>query len=379
MGVIEADTAIIYGRVVDRFKTEAPVSGYYKLVVVPGFSDGHMHPQVVDAGLLPGRRWRDSYDWLENRVLRVNEASLRADIELSTRLARLVFMRSLLEGVTLAVVTGRLEANVRAWLGLRARPRVVFLPTVMDRRGWPSVEEVAVGASRLSRLLEDGVARIGVFLHSLKTSSPETARKSLALASKLRTVMGMHLSEGVKEVGLLKSVLGPGPYPVPIAAVHCTEEEDLPPGVYCVSCPKSNLVLYGRTRRSLAGVHGFGSDWPLLLGTVARHLDVITSMFRAGYEAILSRATAGGYRVYGMPAGGDLVAYDSGFDSLIAGRAKPSLVVVNNSVAVNEGRLVGEELSLIEVEKLIANAVREAIEKHPGGVINERVTGRFSQ
>ena len=365
LGVVEADEAVVYGRIVEGFRAPAPVSGHYRLLVIPGFSDGHMHPQVVDAGLVPGRRWRDSYDWLENRVLRVDEASLRADLELSSRLARLVFMRSLLEGVTMVAVTGRLEANVRAWLGLRAKPRAVFLPTVMDRRGWPSVEEVAAGADRLSRLLEDGVARIGVFVHSLRTARPETARKGLALAASLRTVLGLHLSEGVREAGLLRRVLGWGPYPVPIAAVHCTEDEELPPGVYCVSCPLSNLVLYGRTRRSLAGVHAFGSDWPLLLGTVASHLKTITRAFGSNYEAIMWRATVGGYRVYGMPSQGDFVAYDSSLRDLLSGRAKPRLVVVNGAVAVDEGVIVGEGYTLPEVESMIRDAVREALEKHP--------------
>jgi len=375
LGVIEAEEAVIYGRIVEGFRTHAPVSGHYRLLVIPGFSDGHMHPQVVDAGLVPGRRWRDSYDWLANRVLRVDEASLRADLELSSRLARLVFMRSLLEGVTLTAVTGRLEANVRAWLTLKWKPRAVFLPTVMDRRGWPSVEEVAAGARKLSKVLEDGVARIGVFVHSLRTASPETARKSLSLASSLRTVLGLHLSEGVREAGLLESILGSGPYPVPIAAVHCTEEEELPAGVYCVSCPLSNLVLYGRTRRSLAGVHAFGSDWPLLLGTVARHLGVIFRVFRASYEAVLWRATVGGYRVYGMPLQGDMVAYDAGLADLVSGRARPKLVTVAGNVVVEEGRLHGEDLALEDVERLIGEAVREALERYPSQVAGERLPG----
>ncbi len=369
MGVVEADEAVVYGRIVEGFRAPAPVSGHYRLLVMPGFSDGHMHPQVVDAGLVPGRRWRDSYDWLENRVLRVDEASLRADVELSSRLARLVFMRSLLEGVTLAAVTGRLEANVRAWLGLRVKPRAVFLPTVMDRRGWPSVEEVAAGVERLSRLLEDGVARIGVFVHSLRTARPETARKGLDLAASMRTVLGLHLSEGVREAGLLRKTLGSGPYPVFIAAVHCTEEEELPSGVYCVSCPQSNLILYGRTRRSLAGVHAFGSDWPLLLGTVANHLKTITRVFGSSYEAILWRATVGGYRVYGMPSQGDFAAYDSSLGDLLSGRARPRLVVVDGSVAVEEGVLVGEGYSLQEVEFMIRDAIGEALEKHPARTV----------
>ncbi len=377
MGFIEADEAVVYGRLVEGFKAPAPVSGHYKLVVIPGFSDGHMHPQVVDSGVVPGRKWKDSYDWLYNRVLRVDEAGIRADVEFSAKLAKLVFMRSLLEGVTLAAVTGRLEANVKAWLSLKAKPRVVFLPTVMDRSGWPSVEEVALGARRLARLLEDGVARIGVFLHSLRTASQETARKSLRLAANLRTVMGLHLSEGVKEASLLSSVLGSGPYPVPLAAVHCTEEERIPSGVYCVSCPLSNLVLYGRTRKSLAGVHAFGSDWPLLLGTVSRHLGVIRSSFRASHDAILWRATVGGYRVYGMPSQGDLVAYDEGLSELITGKAVPRLVTVAGSLAVYEGKLVAEDLELREVEGMIKEAIKEAIERYPSSMSGEeRVASR---
>ena len=365
MGVLEAEYAVIHGKIVEGFRAPFKEDAWYRVVVVPGFSDGHAHPQVVDAGLEPGRKWMDSYDWLENRRLRVDEAKLRADKALSSKLAKLVFLRSVLEGTTLIAVTGRLEANVSAWLSLPEKPRVIFLPTVMDRPGWPGVAEVERAALKLAKMLEDGTARIGVFVHSLRTARPETVRRALRLASRLGTLMGMHLSEGLREASLLREVLGRGPYPATIVGVHCTEEEDLPPGVYCVSCPASNIVLYGRTRKSLSGVHNFGSDWPLLLGTVPRHLGVILGAFRGMLEEVLRRATTGGYTTYGMPHQGDMVAYDDDLSKVLAGYSRPKLVAVAGRPVVMEGRTIVTGLTLRDVEAAIREAVREAIDVYP--------------
>ncbi|MCE4610386.1 MAG: hypothetical protein F7B17_00250 [Desulfurococcales archaeon] len=377
MGYIEAETAIVFGRVVHGFRMRWREDLWAKTLVVPGFSDGHAHPQVVDPGAGVGaRRWRDSYHWLSTRRLRVDEASLRADLRLSSRLAELTFARALLEGVTLIAVTGRLEANVEGWLRLGGAPRAVFLPTVMDRRGWPSVGEVAVAARRIRRLLADGLARVGVFVHSLGTARPESVRAAMSFAASERTVMGMHLSEGVAEAGRLREVLGPGPYPVRIAAVHCTESEDLPGGVYCVSCPLSNIILYGRTRKSLSGVLAFGSDWPLLLGTVPRHLSLPLSLSPGSLDSVLYRATMGGYRIYNMPFQGDFAAYDEGVERVLMGKARPRFVAVAGRMVVDEGRLAARGYSLAEVEAMIADAIAEAFEEHGLGDVKPRVAAR---
>lgn len=369
MGYIEAETALVHGRVVHGFRMRWRESLWFKTIVVPGFSDGHAHPQVVDPGA-GGGPWSNSYDWLESRRLRVDEAAVRADIDLSARLAALTFARALLEGVTLIAVTGRLEANVKGWLSVGGAPRAVFLPTVMDKKGWPSVEEVARAAERLRGMLADGLARIGVFVHSLGTARPETVRAALAFAASKRTVLGMHLSEGLPEAERLREVLGPGPYPTRIVAVHCTEPEDLPRSVYCVSCPASNMILYGRTRPTLDGVYGFGSDWPLLLGTAARHVRLALSISPRSVSMTLYRATTGGYIVYEMPFQGDFAAYDDSLERVLEGRAKPVYVSVAERPIVAEGRLQPWGYTLGEVESLIRDAVREAFEKHGLGDVD---------
>ncbi|GBF09449.1 hypothetical protein apy_11740 [Aeropyrum pernix] len=367
MGFIESEIAVVYGRIVEGFRAPYKEDLYFKTVIVPGFSDGHMHPQVVDAGLEPSRVWSNSYEWLETRRLRVDEAAVRSDLDLSSRLAAAAFSRSLLEGVTLVAATGRLSANVRGWLSLPSRPRAIFLPTVMDRAGWPSIREVEVEIERLEGLLRDGLAKIGVFVHSLGTAKPESVRRALQTAARRRSIMGMHLSEGLPEAGRLVDVLGRGPYPARIVAVHCMEVEDLPTGVRCVSCPASNQILYRRTRPTLEGVDGFGSDWPLLIGTIARHLPLINKLYPGRLQEILYKATIGGYRAYLALHDGDFVAYDASLEDVLAGRALPVWVSVAGKPAVVEGRLSGSGYGYGEVLSIIRRLIKEAIEKHGDG------------
>ncbi|MCE4602321.1 MAG: hypothetical protein F7C08_03970 [Desulfurococcales archaeon] len=365
MGYLEAGEAIIYGRYVEGVRIRHVIDEYYDLVVIPGFSDGHMHPQVVDAGLEPGVLWRHSYEWFENRRLVVDEAGIRSDLKLSSMLASLVFKRSLLEGTTLVAVTGRLEANLRAWLSLREKPRTVFLPTVMKRRGWASVSEVSDVAQRYVKYLDDGLARIGVFVHSVRYGA-SMLRDALLLAKRLGSVVGIHVSEGIREMEELARLAGGPPYPARIVGVHCMEDEDPAYyGVTCISCPYSNHLLYRRTRRSISGITGFGSDWPLLVGSVGSHIKMITSLFKEDPVGILKRATMGGYKAYGMRHQGDMVAIDGGLRRLLEGRARVRLVTVNNRLVVREGRLVSTGESLKDVTRKIQAAIMQAKHLYP--------------
>ena len=365
MGYLEAGQAIVYGRLVEGFRVPFARDEYYDLVIVPGFSDGHAHPQVVDAGLVPGVKWRNSYEWFEGRQLSVDEAAIRSDLRVASRLALLTFKRALLEGTTMIAVTGRLEANVRAWLSLPGRPRVVFLPTVMNRRGWMTVDQIAGIAERYSKYLDDGMARIGVFVHSLRYGKGMLA-SALKAARRLGSIVGIHISEGVREMHLLRREAGGPPYPARIVGVHCTEDED--PSLYgvtCIGCPYSNLILYGRTRKTLSGISGFGSDWPLLIGSVGSHMGLIGSIFGEGFVEAVKRATIGGYRSYGMRPQGDLVAFDGGLEALRRGRARPRLVAVNGKPVVVEGVLVYSGESLSDVLREIRSAVAEVKRMFP--------------
>lgn len=363
MGTLEADTAIVYGRIVENFKMKFPIDAHFSTIVIPGFSDGHAHPQVVDGDSSPEKRWEHSYDWLENRRLIVDEAAVRGDVELSSRLSRLTLARAVLEGTTLIVLTGRLLANANALLSLKRRPRVVLLPTIMDKRGW-TIDVARGDYARVTSLVSDGHVRLGVFVHSLRTAKRETIEEAVSMAASMGAVMGLHLGEGVPESDLFVESFGRPPYSVRIVPVHCIDDEIRELGISCVACPATNLMLYGRTRKDLAGIAAFGSDWPLLIGTVARHIGLIRRAWKASPEEILSRATVGGYRLYGIGYDGDVVGYDERIGEVMSGRALPKMVSVGWEIAVWEGRLAEEGVSVRELEKEIEEAVREAVERY---------------
>ena len=372
MPAIEADTAIVYGRVVENFRVSSPVDAYFDLVVVPGFSDAHAHPQVIDAGVRPGLRWRHSYEWLARRSLVVDEASLRADLELSARLAELALKRAVLEGTTLVALTGRLEANVAAWRRLQARPRTVFMPTIMDRGGWPSLWSVKGLIEHIEGVLEDGLARLGLFVHSIGMVSRATLVSAFKYAAHRGMPLGIHLGEGRRESHLLRALVGLVVEGVKLIPVHCIEDDPPTPSSACVSCPVSNLLLYGRTRRKLAGVLAFGSDWPHLVGTVASHLPIILRVHRGMVEEVFRRLTVGGYVAYGLPWKGDLVAFDAKLSRLSETFEPPRLVLVSWRPVVVEGEVQWTGERLVDVVRETREAVREAIDLYstgdPGGV-----------
>ncbi|MCX8196400.1 MAG: hypothetical protein N3F67_04915 [Acidilobaceae archaeon] len=366
MGLLEASVAVVHGKVVENFRMPSAEDAYYETLIIPGFSDGHAHPQVVDGGVREGRRWSDSYDWLERRELAVDEVKVRRDLELSKRLARLTLLRGLLEGTTLMALTGRLLANVKALLSLKHRPRAVLLPTVMDRAGW-TLEEVREDYAKASYLVGDGMARMGIFVHSLRLAKESTVREAISLAAKSGAVLGLHLGEGVSERGRFLEVFGRPPYSIRIVPVHCIDDDMSSLGLSCVACPATNVMLYGRTRRDLSGISAFGSDWPLLLGTTPMHLPLMLRAFRDSPLSLLRSATVGGYRLYNVPHDGDYVAYDASLEEVLRERRPPSLVVVNEEVAVREGRLVEGGYALSDVRKAVEEAVKEALDLYGNG------------
>ncbi|MEM2223322.1 MAG: hypothetical protein QXR02_07440 [Acidilobaceae archaeon] len=366
MGFIEADLAVVYGRIVENFRVPFSEDLYFKTVVVPGFSDGHAHPQVVDGGVRPGLRWSDSYDWIRSRDLVVDEVMIRRDVALASRLSKLTLYRSLLEGTTLIALTGRLLANVKALLSIRVKPRVVLLPTVMDRVGW-TLSEVKEDYERVRLLVSDGFARMGVFIHSLGLASRSTIVDAIKVAVESGGILGLHLGEGVSEIGEFKSIFGNPPYSIRIIPVHCIDDDVSSIGLNCVACPSTNIILYGRTKSTLIGVSSFGSDWPLILGTIPRHLPLITRLYRGQLELILKNITIGGYRTYNVSHEGDIVAYDEKLDQVIDGRSKPKLVTINWEIAVYEGALKETSYNIGDVEKQITEAVKESIELYGHG------------
>ncbi|MEM1522466.1 MAG: hypothetical protein QXU69_05540, partial [Thermofilaceae archaeon] len=145
-----------------RLKLGGAGSLYVETAIAPGFADAHAHPQVVDVG---EGLWSNSYEWMSKRRLRVDEAALRADIDLSSRLAEASMLRALLEGVTLMALVGRAEANLLAYRRMPVKPRVVVMPTILDViRGWPTTWSAANLVISLSHL--DSRVPMGLFVHS---------------------------------------------------------------------------------------------------------------------------------------------------------------------------------------------------------------------
>jgi len=95
MGVIEAGIAVVHGRIVEGFRAPFREDAYYDVVLVPGFSDGHAHPQVIDGGLRRGVRWRDSYEWIRGRDMVVDEVMVRRDLSVASKLSYLTMVRAL--------------------------------------------------------------------------------------------------------------------------------------------------------------------------------------------------------------------------------------------------------------------------------------------
>ncbi len=368
MPVLEAGLAVIRGSIIrENAKIPFPVDAYYDVVFLPGFSDAHAHPQVVDAGLYPGAKWRSSYEWLLYRRMSVDEALVRADIGLSSRLAELALKRALLEGTTLIAFTGRFEANLKAFTRLSGKPRLVVLPTVMKRRGWYLPSQVEEAYRSYSKFMKDRLLRAGVFVHSIAYGGPDLLEAGLRLARRIRGPFGIHLSEGVSEKGEFEKLTCCIRDNVRIVAVHCLDDDYRSLGVRCASCPASNLILYSRYLGKLERATSFGSDWPHLVGTVGRLLPVLRALYRGREREYLYRATIGGYLDYGVAWNGDIVAYNGSLSSILEGRSLPNLVAVAGKIVVSEGRLVDTGESIRDIERETLEVIEYASEVYGDG------------
>ena len=345
---------------------EGAGSLYVETVIVPGFSDAHAHPQVVDVG---EGRWSNSYEWMKQRRLAVDEAALRADTELSSKLAAAAMLRALLEGVTFMALVGRAEANIAAYRRLPVKPRILIMPTILDTmRGWPSTWSATSIVMALSKL--DSNVPFGLFAHSLGNLSPKSLRAAYVTAQSFGIPFGIHLNEGVDEMDKLVSLLGlERGRDSGIIAVHCIVDGDFKEyGIRVVHCPASNLKLYGRTLTHVGKVDALGSDWPLLLGSSLRAFKAAVEVHGVRHARfLLDRATAGGYRVYGVRWGNDWVGFDASLEKVLEGSCEPSFVSVDGRLVVSEGIIRELALSRRDVENMVEELVKLAIEKYPVG------------
>ncbi len=367
MGQLEADIAIIKGKIIERFSMPFRRDIYFDTIFFPGFSDTHAHPQVIDAGLSPGKVWSNSYEWLMSRELHVDEALIRNDIGLASKLTELTLKRALLEGVTLIGLTGRLEANIKALTRISAAPRVVLMPTIMEKRGWSTPQDIEIMFKKYSRYINDELLRPGVFVHSIAYANPLMIINSLKLAKKMRAPLGIHLSEGISEKDDFLEIVGKQVANQRILAVHCLDDDYYDLGLRCSSCPVSNLILYNRTRKSLFGVTSFGSDWPHLVGTVARHIPLLLKLYGMDYSGVLYRITVGGYNDFNVSIKGDFVAYDVPLSKILSNGAYPSLVSVASRILVEEGTIVETGENYGDIIRETYETIRYAVERYGDG------------
>lgn len=348
-------------------------SFYVETVLAPGFSDAHAHPQVVDVG---EGYWSNSYEWMRQRQLKVDEAALRADIELSSKLAEAAMLRALLEGVTFMALVGRGEANALAHRRMPAKPKVLVMPTILDAMwGWPNTWSATSLVIALSHL--DSSVPLGLFAHSLGNVSPKALRAAYIAARSFGLPFGIHLNEGIDELPKLASLLGlkegenSG-----IVAVHCIVGDDFRKyGIKVVHCPLSNLRLYGRTIGDPKKIDAIGSDWPLLLGSsLSAYRAAVEIHGREYAKFLLARATCGGYEVYNVAWSGDWVGFDEPFEKVLEGDCKPSFVAVSGELAVEEHAIRGYDFTRSDVERLVRGLLQLAIEKYPAQANITRVT-----
>jgi len=366
MGTIEFEVAFIHGKLIYDGRMTLPIKydGFIKTIITPGFADAHAHPQVIDVG--EKRRYKNSYEWIKKRNLKIDEKGIREDPDVSGKLATATMFLSIFDGVTLIAMTGSIQGNVIALRNSQVHPKVVLQPTILDRKGWLSPHEYLFMLQ--SFLAESRDVHIGLFLHSLGLASLDTVRTTIRIAKEKGLLMTMHLSEGVYESQTMFELALMNEFDAKsqLIAVHCFTEpgncKKLFRGV--VSCPTSNLYLYGKTIRSPRNYDALGSDWPLVTGTLRTTLSQAYIISERKTLDILIRATIGGYEIYGVEWRGDAILFDSKLDKILENpNEKPKYVFLNGREVISEGTVNGS-FDYSYVEKIKEEAVRQAYEKY---------------
>lgn len=369
MGTIEFEVGFINGKLIYDGKVTLPIEydGYIKTIISPGFSDAHAHPQVIDVG--ERSRYKNSYDWIMNRNLTIDEKGIREDPDISSKLALSTILISIFEGITFLALTGNAQGNIMAIKQLPHSPKVVLQPTILDRRGWLSPDEYLLFLESLA--LENENVNIGLFLHSLGLASIETINKTIRIARERGLIIGIHLSEGVQEANVLReiTILNDFNAKHQLVAVHCFSEPANCRRFFrgVVSCPISNLFLYGRTINSPRNYDALGSDWPLLTGSVRVAINQAYSLSGKRVSEVLKRATLGGYELYDVGWNGDAVLFDSDLVKVLTNESElPSYVFVNGKKVINE-KTLNDNFNYSWANDLKREVIKEAFEKYGRG------------
>lgn len=363
---IEVESLLLpSGRIVHNAKLELESKGSYwfKTAVHPGFSDAHAHPHVVDVGSLDSHTWNNVVEWIRGRELKIDEKALRKDVELCTQLSKLTMLKAILNGTTMIALVGNLKANYRACRELNVRPRVIVMPTIFNSEGWYTSGHILPQVINILKDLRDDSIKIGVFCHSLYFTEKEDILLSIEISRSLNLPLALHLNEGTRDLNDLRKLIKGND--CTIIGVHCIEDEDYRSlGIKVVSCPISNLFLYGRTQENLDLIDAFGTDWPNIVGSLREHVPKIISIFKLWNRVeVFKRLTSGGYKIYAHSYEGDYVFFDEDIERVLSEPSEPVYVTVGGKFVVMEHTTMGYTLD--EINKMIHSVKRHIIELYP--------------
>lgn len=343
----------------------------FKTVFSPGFSDAHAHPHVIEKNC--GRRkWENMKDWFNNRKTKIDEISLRKDLEICTKLSKLTIYKALLEGTTLiALVSSNPYANLLAFKSIKNKPRTVILPTISNLKGMnKSFKEIKLFLEKIERsknLSKSKLINYGIFIHSLSFTNLNDLIESAKWSYEKNKPFALHLSEGFKELNKLREIIHNIKHSNPIIGIHCTENEKYHNyGVKTVNCPLSNLLIYGKTQKNFNQIDSLGTDWPLVIGGINEQIkELIKIHGKRKIKKIFEKATIGGYRLYGMPHDGDFIAFNTSFENILKGKiVPPPYVSINHNLIVKDGKIIDLDLSYRDILKEIEKTIKEVYEKY---------------
>lgn len=189
--------------------TAKRIIGGKGMVIMPGFVNSHSHaPMVLMRGMaddLPLKEWLENHIWpAENKWL--SEEFVRD----AARLACLEMIRSGTTSFCDMYFFEGVVAEVASEMGMRSvlTAGVIDFPTTTTAG---ADDCLAKARANIEKFRDMELVTPGIGVHSAYTCSPETIRKSVALATEHDVLLSIHLSETQWEVGEVEGRFGKTP------------------------------------------------------------------------------------------------------------------------------------------------------------------------